>query len=116
MSNVAASPYSMSTIDAIEYEPFLVEGAPFGEVHWIRTTGVGGTVLFVGLWRAEPMVTPYVFGEDETIHALEGELKIDIADGETVVLTAGDVASFAKGTVSTWTIVKPFKKLFVISG
>ena len=53
---------------------------------------------------------------DETIHALEGELVVTLGDGETVTLHPGDIASFVKGTQSTWEVTKPFKKLFIVSG
>lgn len=108
--------YSLCDVEANEYESFIVGGTAVGEVCWVRTEGAGGAPLQVGLWRSGPQSFPYPFGADETIHALEGELVIDLASGEQVVLRPGDIASFTKGTQSTWTITEPFKKLFVISG
>lgn len=108
--------YALCDVQADEYEPFLVDGEAVGEVHWVRTRGAEDATLQVGLWRSGPQSFPYPFGADETIHALEGELVIDLAGGEQVVLRPGDIASFTKGTQSTWTITEPFKKLFVISG
>jgi hypothetical protein len=111
------SEYARSVITAQEWEPFVVGGVAIGEVHWIRTEGAEGATLNVGLWRSEPQSFAYPFNADETIHALEGELIIDLVEsGEKVMLKAGDVASFTKGTKSTWTVAEPFKKLFVISG
>lgn len=78
--------------------------------------GAEGATLAVGLWRSDPQTFPYPFNADETIHALEGELVIDLESGEKVTLGPGDVASFTKGTKSTWTVAQPFKKLFIISG
>lgn len=109
--------YARSTADAGEWEPFVVEGAAIGEVHWIRTEGAEGATLNVGLWRSDEQTFPYPFDADETMHVLEGELVIDLTDsGERVVLRPGDIASFTRGTMSTWTVTAPFKKLFVISG
>lgn len=108
--------YSLSTATAETYEPFVVGDQAIGEVHWIRTQGAEGSTLMVGLWRSEPQTFPYPFTADETIYALEGELVITLDSGEAVTLRPGDVASFAKGTSSTWTVTKAFKKLFVISG
>jgi hypothetical protein len=109
--------YARSVVTAEEWEPFVVGGEAIGEVHWIRTEGAEGATLNVGLWRCEPRSFPYPFNADETIHALEGELVVDLAEsGEKVVLGRGDVASFTKGTKSTWTVTSPFKKLFIISG
>ncbi|MFD9669940.1 cupin domain-containing protein [Rhodococcus sp. NPDC059968] len=114
--NSTKTEYFASTVAATEYEPFLVDGDAVGEVHWIRSNGSDDSTLIVGLWKCEPDSFPYPFGNDETIHALDGELEIALESGEVVTLTAGDVASFAKGTQSTWTVKSPFKKLFVISG
>jgi uncharacterized cupin superfamily protein len=108
--------YAVSSTVTSDYEPFLVDGTAYGEVHWLRTSGSDDRVLAVGMWRAEPMSFPYPFGNDETIHALEGELEIQLEDGEIVDLKPGDIASFAKGVNSTWTVKTPFKKFFVVSG
>lgn len=117
MTSTQTPHYARSAVTAEEWEPFVVGGEAVGEVHWIRTEGAEGATLNVGLWRSEPQSFPYPFTADETIHALEGELVIDMVEtGEKVVLKPGDVASFTKGTRSTWTVTSPFKKLFVISG
>lgn len=113
---VTTAEYASSTVDATEWEPFIVGGDAVGEVHWIRTEGAEGATLSVGLWRSDEQSFPYPFNADETIHALDGELLIELESGEKVTLTNGDVASFTKGTMSTWTVVSPFKKLFIISG
>ena len=115
-TNSTTAAYFTSTTASTAYEPFLVAGEAAGEVHWIRNGGSGSSTLAVGLWRSEPSTFPYPFGDDETIHVLEGELDIELASGEVVCLTPGDVVSFPKGTESTWTVRSPFKKLFVISG
>lgn len=114
-SNVTATHHA-STVDAADYEPFIVGDQAIGEVHWIRNGGADGTTLAVGLWRCEPRSFPYPFAVDETIHALGGVLDIELADGTLITLRAGDIVSFAKGTESTWTVRERFSKLFVASG
>lgn len=43
-------------------------------------------------------------------------MSIELAEtGERVELSAGDVASFPKGTRSTWSFTEPFKKFTVVS-
>lgn len=116
MTAAPSTTHHMSSTEAVDYEPFLVGGEPIGEVHWIRNGGAEGTTLAVGLWRGEPGRFPYPFTADETIHALEGVVDIELADGSVVTLKAGDIASFVKGTESTWTVREPFRKLFVVSG
>jgi uncharacterized cupin superfamily protein len=108
--------YALSATSTDDYEPFLVGGEAIGEVHWIRTEGSEGATLAVGLWRSEPQSFPYPFNADETIHALAGELVVELESGEKVTLRPGDIASFTKGTKSMWTVTQPFMKLFVISG
>lgn len=108
--------YHTSNADVQDYEPFIVGGQALGEVHWIRDEGSDGATLLVGMWKCEPSSFAYPFGNDETIYALDGELEIVLTSGETVTLRAGDIASFKKGTESTWTVKSAFKKLFVISG
>ena len=98
------------------YEPFLVEGKPFGEVHWLRTTSGGDGQLFAGLWKHGAGTFEYVFPGDETFLVLEGNVRIAIQGGPAVDLKLGDVVSFTKGQASTWTITVPMKKFFVISG
>jgi hypothetical protein len=105
-----------ASVDTTDYEPFLLGDEAIGEVSWIRNGGSEGTILAVGLWRCEPRSFPYPFGADETIHALDGVLDITLADSTVVTLEKGDIASFAKGTDSTWTVREPFLKLFVVSG
>ena len=98
------------------WEPFLVEGRPFGHVHWLRTTSAGAGQLFTGLWRHPAGAFDYQFPGDETFHMLEGRVRITLDDGAVVELCAGDVVSFPKGAKSHWSILEPMKKFFVISG
>ena len=114
MATVKTTP--VSNIGTEEYEPFIHEGERFGDVHWLRVGSGGDGALYTGLWTHDVAEIPgYVFSGDETMHVLEGEARIEV-EGETVTLKAGDIASFTKGQSSDWTITKPFKKFFVISG
>lgn len=114
MASVGTTP--VSNVATSEYEPFVHEGEPFGDVHWLRVGSGGEGVLYAGLWTHEPADLPYVFPGDETFHVLGGEVTIDVEGGDSVTLREGDIASFTKGQTSTWHITQPFKKFFVISG
>jgi uncharacterized protein len=105
-----------TNVAAEDFEPFMLEGEQVGQVHWLRTESGGEGVLYTGLWACEPRDIPYLFPGDETFHVLEGEVHIELAEGGSVDLKTGDIASFTKGQKSTWTIRAPFKKFFVISG
>ena len=48
---------------------------------------------------------------------LSGFVRITLVDEETTIeLRSGDVASFPKGTRSTWTVVESIEKFTVVSG
>lgn len=106
----------VTNIETTEWEPFLVNGQPFGEVHWLRTTAAGEGQLYAGLWRHPAGAFDYRFPGDETFHVVEGHVRIALDDGATVELRAGDLVSFPKGANSRWSILEPMKKFFVISG
>ena len=93
--------------------------ATFGEISWIRQGGTGGGTLLVCLWRqTTPATSPlydFVAG-DESGHILEGRVTVELVEtGEQVELAAGDVYSFAKGTLSRWTVHEPVLKVAVIA-
>lgn len=97
------------------YEPFMVADKQAGEVHWLTNENSNGEPTYSGLWRCEAMTFEYEFPGDEIFHVLQGSLRVEVLNGETVELKEGDIVSFAKGTQSTWTILSSFKKFFVIS-
>ncbi len=105
-----------TTVTTASWEPCITsDGRTIGEAHWIRRRGEGRQRVM--LWRCEPMTFDYEFPGDESFHVLEGEVQIALKDTDkTIVLRSGDVASFTKGTRSTWTILARFKKFTVVSG
>ena len=107
--------FSISSDATEDYEPFLNGDEQAGEVHWLTQSNSSGEPTYSGLWRCEPMSFDYIFPGDEYIHVLQGDLLIELANGDSVNLTQGDVAAFDKGVESKWTIRKSFKKFFVIS-
>ncbi len=102
-----------TTIEAGNYEPFMIGDKQAGEVHWLGTTNSDGQATFSGLWRCEPMTFDYEFPGDEYIHVLDGSLEVE-TDTETYNLNKGDIVLFHKGIKSVWTITSSFKKFFVI--
>ena len=106
--------YTKSTVSTNTYEAFMVGDKQAGEVHWLTQTNSSGQACYSGLWRCEPMTFEYEFPGDEIFQVLQGNLQIEI-NGDLVDLKEGDLVSFNKGTKSTWTIQKSFKKFFVIS-
>lgn len=110
-----AQTYTKSSLSTKNYEPFMVADKQAGEVHWLTYENSSGDPTYSGLWRCQPMTFEYEFPGDEIFHVLQGELTIQVLDGETIELSEGDLISFAKGVKSTWTIKSSFKKFFVIS-
>src|SRR5262249_40174460 len=51
----------------------------------------------------------------ETIHVLEGSVRVEFEDGDPVVLRAGDIASFPGRLAMTWHVTTPFKELWFLA-
>jgi uncharacterized cupin superfamily protein len=105
-------------VDADGFEPYpldpadIIEGEPNSRVHWLRQDDSG---LLTGVFAADPVKTRYAWPQDETIHVLEGEVRIEFDDGDALELGPGDVASFKKGDTAIWHIKSPFREFFVLS-
>ncbi|WP_106814241.1 cupin domain-containing protein [Microbacterium timonense] len=103
------------SIDRAAAEPFEV-----GVVQWIRRPGDGDRQdLSAGYWFISPDETPgpmLVVGHaDETVHIVEGRVRIEPEGGEPIELTAGGSASLNKGVPATWTVLEPTVEFFVYS-
>lgn len=104
------------TEDYVPFEMNIIGGEGATYVHMLRDASNGEGQLLAGMWRADPVTIDYVFSGDETFHVLQGEADVELDTGEVVHLSAGDIASFAKGMHSIWRIRSSFEKFFVISG
>lgn len=114
---VAAPRFVVHRANAIEYEPMVIDGEAVGEEHVLRSQGYHDNEHAASLWRTDaPARYEYLFEGDESFYVLKGSVTIELeATGESVELEAGDIASFAKGTRSTWTFTEAFEKFTVIS-
>jgi len=108
-----------ASINASDFEPYpvpeddILEGTPNSRVHWVRPEGQGSQL--VGIFRSEPAVVRYAWEADETIHVLEGRVRIEVEGGESLDLGIGDVGSFTAGDRGLWHILEPFCELFVLT-
>lgn len=99
----------VSSLSTDQWEPDPDVG---GEVH-VLCTGVG---VESGLSRyrdAPPDPIEYTLPERETLLVLEGEARIEIADGPTLELKTGDIASLPKGARTTWYLTAPYREFWV---
>jgi mannose-6-phosphate isomerase-like protein (cupin superfamily) len=55
---------------------------------------------------------PWTPEQRETIHVLEGSVRIEFDDRPPLELRPGDLASFPPGVPMTWHITTPFKELW----
>ena len=108
-----------SRVDSSEFESFafpdedVLEGVPNARIHWLRPEGQGAQV--VGVYRCDPAVFRYTWEADETIHVLEGRVRIDVEGESSVELAVGGIASFSAGDRGVWHVLEPFCELFVLS-
>jgi uncharacterized cupin superfamily protein len=96
-----------------EWEP---HAHPAGEIHVLcREAG-----LRSGLWRSVPGVTPqqlqWTAPSREVKIVLAGTSRIEIENGPTLELKAGDIASLPKGTAATWSFSDDYKEMWVLEG
>jgi quercetin dioxygenase-like cupin family protein len=85
-----------------------------GDLH-LLCTDVGieaGMSRFTGEISAPVSYTP---PSRETLLVLEGAATIRIADGPTLELAVGDMASLPAGRKTTWELTTPFKEFWVLA-
>lgn len=101
----------VSNTSTEEFEP---DPEVNGEVHVLCS--VPGTEAGMSRFRGEPWTEPVVYTTParETLLVLEGEAQIEIADGPTLDLKPGDMASIPAGAVTTWRVTPPFKEFWVL--
>ena len=81
-----------------------------GEMHiLVREEGA-----FAGMnrYREHPNGVAWMLPERETLLILEGSVRIEVADGPTLELRVGDMASLPKGAVTTWHVTAPFREMW----
>lgn len=101
--------------DPAKYEPFEL-----GQVQWIRRPGEGDRAdLSCGFWHVTPEEAPEPFDlpfhQDETVHIVEGHIRVEVIGGATHELVPGTAVSFNKGIMTRWTVLKPTTEFFIYS-
>jgi uncharacterized cupin superfamily protein len=115
----ASAELSQSSIDSSTFESVtfpdddVLEREPSARIHWLRPEGHGSQVA--GVYRRDPAVFRYTWEAGETIHMLEGSVRIDLDDRDNFELSIGDDASFSADDRGVWHVLVPFCGLFVLS-
>jgi len=65
-----------------------------------------------GLWDCTPGSFRWTWDYDETVFVLSGRATVALQDGRVIELTPGDMAFFARGQGSVWTVHERFRKGF----
>lgn len=69
-----------------------------------------GTMV-TSAWDCTAGAFEWQFGCEETVHIVEGAVRVIEASGQERVLKAGDVAVFHAGTVATWDVESYVRKI-----
>ena len=73
--------------------------------------------VWAGLTRISSVDGPITWTPEqrETVHVLEGSVRIEIAGGPMFELQPGDIASLPAGAVTTWHVTTPFREFWVLA-
>jgi uncharacterized cupin superfamily protein len=73
--------------------------------------------VWAGLTRFTSADRPVTWTPErrEVALILEGSVQIEVANGETLELTVGDLFSLPPGVETTWHIAVPFKEMWVLA-
>ena len=101
----------VSSISADDWEPD--PDVPGTEMHELVHDGA----VWAGLTRITSVDGPITWTPEqrETVHVLEGSVRIEIANGPTFELHPGDIASLPAGAATTWHVTTPFKEFWVLA-
>lgn len=62
------------------------------------------------IWEKEESSFDWYYDEKEACYFLEGEVEVELADGEKIKINKGDLVSFPKGLSCQWHIKKQVRK------
>lgn len=62
------------------------------------------------IWEKEISSFPWTYDAKEVCYILEGEVTVTPADGESVLIKAGDLVTFPQGMSCHWDITQDIRK------
>lgn len=63
-------------------------------------------------WSKPASTFDWSYDRTETFYVLEGEVTVELPDGESVTVSEGDLARFPEGLSCTWNITRDLRKVF----
>jgi uncharacterized protein len=88
---------------------WILEGNP--QAHSTRLAASADRTSTVMAWSCTPGRFTWHYTVDETVHIISGEVFVTDENGEVHRLGPGDMAFFPAGSVSTWQVTQPVRKL-----
>ena len=89
----------------------VVAGAPQTGSNILARSRDGTAVVWV--WQCTTGSFEWNYNEDETIYLISGEVFISCQGGPEKRFAAGDMGFFPGGTVATWRVTQPVKKVAI---
>ena len=100
----------VSSVTTEEFEPD--PEVPGTEQHVLYERGASSAGLSRVVTAGPPI--QWTLPTREFIHVVEGAARIEIKNGPTLELSAGDIASIPGGVETTWHVTVPFKEFWVL--
>ncbi|MCX8028653.1 MAG: cupin domain-containing protein [Brevinematales bacterium] len=66
------------------------------------------------IWEKGPSTFDWFYDEDEQFYLVEGEVEVELSNGDKVRFSAGDMVKFKSGTECKWNIIKKVRKHYKI--
>lgn len=108
--DIVAQSCAAMVMEPAPIEPsWIVSGNPVARMaqHSIANDKASNTAL----WDCTAGTFRWYFGWDETVHILDGEVRVTSGSGTELVLRAGDIAYFRAGTWATWHVDHYVRKI-----
>jgi uncharacterized cupin superfamily protein len=106
---VAGRPEDVELIDNPVNPDWILSGTPHARSgqHSLSIDGRAST----NIWDCTAGSFWWTFGDDETVVIVEGSVRVTTEEGETRLLSQGDIAYFAGGTRALWEIETYVRKI-----
>ncbi|MEL0638602.1 MULTISPECIES: cupin domain-containing protein [Marinomonas] len=65
------------------------------------------------IWEKEPITYSHYYDKNESFYFLQGVAEIELKDGDTYTVKAGDFVTISAGSQTTWVIKETVRKHFL---